>query len=94
MVAPYTVDGKEPIVAGLMMDKMTQVLEVDKANHRLRVQGQMKLKELYETADANGMSIPRSALPWWQGLTLAGTFSTTSHGTGNNVTSMIVSIQG
>jgi FAD/FMN-containing dehydrogenase len=75
----------------IMMDKMTKVLSVDKDKKQLRVQAQMTLKDLYATADANDMSTPRSALPWWQGLTLAGVFSTSSHGTGNNATSMIVS---
>lgn len=74
-----------------MMDKMINVLSVDKDKKQLRVQAQMHLKDLYATADANDMSTPRSALPWWQGLTLAGVFATSSHGTGNNVTSMIVS---
>jgi FAD/FMN-containing dehydrogenase len=74
-----------------MMDKMTKVLSVDKGKKQLRVQAQMNLKDLYATADANDMSTPRSALPWWQGLTLAGVFATSSHGTGNNATSMIVS---
>jgi FAD/FMN-containing dehydrogenase len=75
-----------------MMDKMTKVLSVDKDKKQLRVQAQMNLKDLYATADANDMSTPRSALPWWQGLTLAGVFATSSHGTGNNATSMIVSV--
>lgn len=73
------------------MDKMTKVLSVDSAKKQMRVQAQMTLKELYAAADAADMSTPRSALPWWQGLTLAGVFATSSHGTGNNVTSMIVS---
>jgi len=87
------VNGKAPVVAGVMMDLMTKVLEVDKEQHRMRVEAQMTLKGLYEAADANGLSTPRSALPWWQGLTLAGALATGSHGTGNNVTSMIVSPQ-
>jgi hypothetical protein len=75
----------------IMMDKMTKVLSIDNDKKQLRVQAQMNLKDLYATADANSMSTPRSALPWWQGLTLAGVFATSSHGTGNNATSIIVS---
>jgi len=88
---PFLVNGQQPLVVGIMMDKMTKVLAVDQSNKQMRVQAQMTLKELYAAADANQMSTPRSALPWWQGLTLGGIFSTSSHGTGLNVTSMIVS---
>ncbi|WIA11663.1 hypothetical protein OEZ85_011764 [Tetradesmus obliquus] len=89
LLSPFEVQGKKPIVVGIMMDKMTKVLSVDSAKKQMRVQAQMTLKELYAAADAADMSTPRSALPWWQGLTLAGVFATSSHGTGNNVTSMI-----
>jgi FAD/FMN-containing dehydrogenase len=75
-----------------MLEKMNKVLAVDQATKKIKVQAQMTLKQLYEAADANNLSTPRSALPWWQGLTLGGVFSTSSHGTGNNVTHMIVSI--
>jgi FAD/FMN-containing dehydrogenase len=88
--SPFLVKGKTPMVVGIMTDKMTDVLSVDQGLKQLRVQAQMKLKGLYEAAEANQMSTPRSALPWWQGLTLAGTFSTTSHGSGFNATSMLV----
>lgn len=77
-----------------MMDRMRQVLGVNHQKQQLRVQGQMTLKDLYATADANGMSTALSSLPWWQGLTLAGVFATASHGTGNNATSTIVSFVG
>lgn len=90
--SPFLVRGQQPLVVGIMLDKMTKVLAVDHEKKQLRVQAQMRLKELYEAADANQMSTPRSALPWWQGLTLAGVFSTSSHGTGLNTTSMIVSV--
>lgn len=74
-----------------MLEKMNKVLAVDQASKQIKVQAQMTLKNLYDAADANGLSTPRSALPWWQGLTLGGVFATSSHGTGNNVTHMIVS---
>lgn len=89
--SPFLVRGQQPMVVGIMMDRMVKTLAVDQGTKQLRVQAQMTLKDLYEVADANQMSNPRSALPWWQGLTLAGIFSTSSHGTGLNVTSMIVS---
>lgn len=89
---PFLVRGKQPLVVGIMMDKMIKTLGVDHGKKQLRVQAQMTLKDLYAVADANQMSNPRSALPWWQGLTLAGIFSTSSHGTGRNVTSMLVSL--
>lgn len=76
---------------GILMDDMNKLLSVNKANHQMRVQAQMQLHDLYQAATANEMSIPRSSLPWWQGLTLGGIVSTTSHGSGHNVTSMIVS---
>lgn len=72
---------------------MNKVLAVNKEAKQLKVQAQMTLKNLYDAADAAGLSTPRSALPWWQGLTLGGVFSTASHGTGNNATHMIVSVQ-
>jgi FAD/FMN-containing dehydrogenase len=75
----------------LMLEKMNKVLAVDKQKQQLRVQGQMTLKEFYTAADAAQLSVPRFGLPWWQGLTLGGVFSTASHGSGNNVTHMIVS---
>jgi hypothetical protein len=81
-----------PLVAGIMMEKMNKPLGLDKENHIAHVQAQMTLKNLYEFLTANGLSPPRSALPWWQGLTLGGVFSTSSHGSGFNVTSMIVSL--
>jgi len=74
-----------------MLEKMNKVLGVDKEKKQMKVQAQMTLKNLYDAADAAQLSTPRSALPWWQGLTLGGVFSTSSHGTGNNVTHMIVS---
>ena len=74
-----------------MLEKMNKVLLVDKEKKQMKVQAQMTLKNLYDAADANSLSTPRSALPWWQGLTLGGVFATASHGTGNNVTHMIVS---
>lgn len=73
---------------------MNKVLNVDKDNKQLKVQGQMKINEFYEAANAARLSVPRESLPWWQGLTLAGVFATASHGTGNNVTHMIVSVAG
>jgi FAD/FMN-containing dehydrogenase len=76
-----------------MLEKMDKVLAVDKAKQQLRVQGQMTLNKLYAAADEAGLSVPRFGLPWWQGLTLAGVFATASHGSGNNVTHMIVSRQ-
>ncbi|WIA15659.1 hypothetical protein OEZ85_002285 [Tetradesmus obliquus] len=89
LVNPFLVDGKKPMVVGLMLEKMDKVLAVDKEKQQLRVQGQMTLKGFYEAADAAGLSVPRFGLPWWQGLTLGGVFSTASHGSGNNVTHMI-----
>lgn len=91
-LSPFLVRDQKPLVVGILMNKMVGVLGIDHDKKQLRVQAQMTLKGLYETADANEMSTPRSALPWWQGLTLAGIFSTTSHGTGLNVTSMLVSL--
>jgi FAD/FMN-containing dehydrogenase len=75
-----------------MLEKMNKVLGVDKEKKQMKVQAQMTLKNLYDAADAANLSTPRSALPWWQGLTLGGVFATSSHGTGNNVTHMIVSV--
>jgi FAD/FMN-containing dehydrogenase len=77
-----------------MLEKMNKVLAVDKEKKQIKVQAQMTLKTLYEAADAAHLSIPRESLPWWQGLTLGGVFATSSHGTGNNVTHMIVSTTG
>lgn len=76
----------------LMLENMNKVLGVDTEKKQIKVQAQMTLKGLYDAADAAHLSTPRSALPWWQGLTLGGVFSTSSHGTGNNVTHMIVSV--
>eukprot|EP00878_Enallax_costatus_P025086 GHUV01026807.1.p1 GENE.GHUV01026807.1~~GHUV01026807.1.p1 ORF type:complete len:612 (+),score=124.44 GHUV01026807.1:250-2085(+) len=89
MVTPFTVGGKTPLVVGIMMDQMNQVLHVDHAKLQLKLQAQMNLKGLIAAADANDMSIPVTAVPWWQRLTLGGIFSTASHGSGNNATSMI-----
>lgn len=74
-----------------MLEKMNKVLSVDKEARQIKVQAQMTLKGFYDTADAAHLSIPVEALPWWQGLTLGGVFATSSHGTGNNATHMIVS---
>lgn len=74
-----------------MLEKMNKVLSVDKEAKQIKVQAQMTLKGFYDTADAAHLSIPVEALPWWQGLTLGGVFATSSHGTGNNATHMIVS---
>lgn len=79
---------------GILMDKMTNVLTLDKATHQLKVQAQIPIKGLLEYATANGISPPRSALPWWQGLTLGGIYATQSHGTGLNMTSSLVSARG
>lgn len=68
-----------------------QVLSVDQASSRMSVQAQITLRDLYAAATAAGLSVPRSGLPWWQGLTLGGAMATSSHGTGLNTTSMIVS---
>jgi hypothetical protein len=84
--------GKAPLLAGILMNGMNKVLSVDHAAKQMRVQGQITLKEFYGAATAAGLSIQRSALPWWQGLTLAGVMATTSHGSGLNRTSMIVSL--
>jgi FAD/FMN-containing dehydrogenase len=74
-----------------MLENLNKVLAVDTEKKQLKVQAQMTLKNLYDAADAAGLSTPRSALPWWQGLTLGGVFATASHGTGNNATHTIVS---
>jgi len=87
-----SVDGKAPLVVGLLLNKMNQVLAVDKEKHQMTVQGQIILKDFFAAATANGMSVPRASLPWWQGLTLAGIMATTSHGSGLNQTSMIVRV--
>lgn len=68
-----------------------QVLAVDKATRRMRVQAQITLKDLYPAATAAGLSVPRGSLPWWQGLTLGGIMATSSHGSGLNETSSVVS---
>ncbi len=81
------------VTAGLMMERMNKVLSIDKVTKRMTIQAQATLKDLFSAADAAELSVPRSALPWWQGLTLAGVFSTASHGTGSNATSMIVRLQ-
>lgn len=78
-----------PLSVGILMDKMTKVLGHDKATHEVKVQAQIDIKGLLTYANANGISPPRSSLPWWQGLTLAGVYATASHGTGRNTTSMI-----
>jgi len=78
-----------PLVVGILMDKMTQVLSVDAENHVMSVEAQMSIKDLFAAATANKLSPMRSSLPWWQGLTLGGIFSTSSHGSGLNVTSMM-----
>lgn len=70
---------------------MDKVLAIDQDKRQMRVQGQITLKDFYAAATAAGLSIPRGSLPWWQGLTLAGIMATTSHGSGLNTTSMIVS---
>ncbi|KAI8472152.1 MAG: hypothetical protein J3K34DRAFT_415296 [Monoraphidium minutum] len=88
-VRPTTKRADAPYVAGIMMDKMTKVLSHDKATNLLRVQAQINIRELLEYGNANGISPPRSSLPWWQGLTLGGIFATASHGSGLHVTSMI-----
>lgn len=80
---------KAPLKAGVMLNNMTKVLAADHKKNQLTVQAQITLKDLYEAATANNMSIPRSSLPWWQGLTIGGIMSTTSHGSGHNVTSMV-----
>lgn len=85
---------ENPFVAGVLLNKMNKVLAVDRANLQMRVEGQITLKDFYAAATAAGLSIPRESLPWWQGLTLAGVMSTTSHGSGFNRTSMIVSPAG
>jgi FAD/FMN-containing dehydrogenase len=82
------------LCCSLMLEKMNKVLAVDKEKQQLRVQGQMTMKDFYAAADEAGLSVPRFGLPWWQGLTLGGVFSTASHGSGNNVTHMIVSSWG
>lgn len=76
----------------LMLEKMNKVLSIDQASKQIKVQAQMTLKNLYDAADAAHLSTPRFGLPWWQGLTLGGVFATSSHGSGNNVTHMIVSL--
>lgn len=81
---------KPALRVGVMMDRMSRLLAVDKANNQISVEAQMTLKELYAAANAHGLSVPRMSLPWWQGLTLAGIHATSAHGSGNNVTSMIV----
>jgi hypothetical protein len=91
---PAGPNGKAPLLVGILLNNMTKVLGADHESHQLHVQGQITLKEFYAAATAAGMSVQRSALPWWQGLTLAGIMSTTSHGSGFNRTSMIVSIGG
>jgi hypothetical protein len=80
-----------PYVAGILMDKMTKVLSFDTPGNKMRVQAQMPLKQFFQEATKVGLSPPRSSLPWWQGLTLGGIYSTSSHGSGLNTTSMIVS---
>lgn len=98
-VQPHTPEAKSafdpanptrPLVVGILMDHMTRVLSVDKAATVMRVQAQIPLRDFYTNATAVGMSPPRSSLPWWQGLTLAGIFASSSHGSGLNTTSMIV----
>lgn len=81
-----------PLVVGILMDNMTQVLEADTEGLTMKVQAQITLRDFYKAANAAKLSPPRSSLPWWQGLTLAGIFTTSSHGTGLNTTSMLVSL--
>jgi hypothetical protein len=89
---PFAAYPKPPLVAGLLLQNMNKVLAIDAEKRQMTVQAQMTLKEFYTAATAANLSIPRASLPWWQGLTLAGVMATTSHGTGLNVTSMIVSL--
>ena len=83
-------DGKPPLLVAVVMDRMTKVLSVDKAAAQMNVQAQMAVRDLVAAVKEAGLATPRSTLPWWAELTLAGVMSTTAHGTGFNVTHQLV----
>jgi FAD/FMN-containing dehydrogenase len=63
---PLTVNGTASYAVGLMLDGMNKLLSVDAAKRQLRVQAQMTVRQLLQAANANSLSVPRAALPWWQ----------------------------
>lgn len=80
-----------PIYVGVVGDKMRKVLSISKANKQVRVQAGIQLEDLLIALSKAGLSIPRSSLPWWAHLTVAGSIATTAHGSGYNAISSIVS---
>jgi FAD/FMN-containing dehydrogenase len=69
---------------------MNKVLQVDKAAYTMEVQAQMMLSQLFAAATAAGMS-PPSVMPAWAELSLAGIMASSAHGSGRNISSVIVS---
>jgi hypothetical protein len=83
--------GKEPLVIGVLMDKMDKVLEVNHAANTMTVQAQMNLGQLYAAATENNMSVMTGVVPAWAGLTLAGIMASSAHGSGYQQQSVLVS---
>ena len=66
----------------LSLDRMNQVLKVDKTKNQVTVQGGIRLKDLHRRLDAEGLAM--SNLGSISEQSLAGAISTATHGTGWN----------
>ena len=74
-----------------MLNDMTKVLEVNPKARTMKVQGQILYKDVYEAATAAGLSVKGGTVGFWQGLTIGGSISAGTHGTGLGVESNVVS---
>lgn len=85
---------QQPIIVGVLMGKMKQVLAVNHTDQTMRIQASVLLGDLYQHATDAGMSVPLGLMPAWAGLTLAGVMTASAHGSGANTTSSPVSTAG
>ena len=86
LASPKTVLG-----AAILHEGLNKALGYDAKAHVLRVGAGMNLTELLKAATDVGASVQVGTLPAYQGLTLAGIFATSAHGSGDLTKGMLVS---
>lgn len=82
-------NNKPPGSVTMLLHLMNRVISVDTELHQLTVEAGITLQTMVDAAQANGMSMTAGVSPAYGNLSLGGVISTSAHGSGLGVASII-----
>jgi FAD/FMN-containing dehydrogenase len=81
---------RAPVTVAVLHSKLDKVLAVDSKKNTMRVGAGMDLNKFMKAATAAKMSVQIGSLTAYAGLTLAGIFATSAHGSGDKTINNLV----